>query len=300
MVTIFRIGETLICQLNLRRDTIMREDGYVKSYDGLELYYVKNVPENPKGIVVIVHGFAEHLGRYEYLTKRLNDQNYGVYRFDNRGHGKTKGERGHIEKFEDFIYDTDTIVEMAKAENKSLPIFMLGHSMGGFIAAAYGIKYKDKIKGQIFSGAATAISPQVKGIKGYLFILLNKLAPKIRIKNPITNTLCKNQDVVHKYLKDPLNLKDATLNFYVEFLIRGVKWLNANIEEYTYPCLILHGEEDKIVSKEASENFYKRISSVDKKITIFKGLYHEIMNEVTRDVIIDHICTWLESKQFDS
>lgn len=278
----------------------MRQDGYVRAYDGLELYCVKSIPENPKGIVVIVHGFAEHLGRYEYLTKRLNEHNYGVYRFDNRGHGKTKGDRGHIDKFEDFLYDADTIVEMAKAENELLPIFMLGHSMGGFITAAYGIKYKDKLKGQIFSGAATATSPQVKGIKGEIFGLINKFAPKLRIKNPISNKLCKKQEVVHNYLKDPLNLKDATLNFYVEFLIRGVKWLNANIEEYAYPCLILHGEEDKIVSKEASKNFYEKICSVDKKIIIFEGLYHEIMNEETRDDVIDHICAWLESKCTES
>ncbi len=274
----------------------MGEDGYVKSFDGLELYYVKEVSDSAKGIVIIVHGFAEHLARYEHITKRLNDQGYGVYRFDNRGHGKTKGERGHIEKFEDFLYDLDTIVEMVKREAPSLPVYMLGHSMGGLIAAAYGIKYKDKLKGQIFSGAATATSSQVKGIKGQLFAAINKLVPKLRIKNPITSTLCKDQNVVEKYLKDPLNLKKATLNLYVEFLISGVEWLNANIEQYAYPCLILHGGEDKIVPKEASESFYKRICSEDKTIIILDGLYHEIMNEVTRDEVIDHICTWLDSR----
>ncbi|WIV11605.1 alpha/beta hydrolase [Proteiniborus sp. MB09-C3] len=273
----------------------MHKEAYVKSYDGLELYSVKDVPEKAKGIVVVVHGFAEHLGRYEYLTKRLNDQGYGVYRFDNRGHGKTKGERGHIKKFEDFLYDADTIVEMAKEENNSLPIYMLGHSMGGFITASYGVKYRDKLKGQIFSGAATATSSQVKGIKGHMFKALNKIAPKIRIKNPISKTLCKNQDVVEDYLKDELNLKEATLNFYVEFLVKGVKWLNSHIDQYDYPCLILHGGDDKIVPKEASENFYSRIQSKDKKIILYEGLYHEIMNEKTRDQVMDDICIWLDA-----
>lgn len=274
----------------------MHSDGYVKSYDGLELYLVKDVPDSLKGIVVIVHGFAEHLGRYDYITKRLNDKGYGVYRFDNRGHGKTKGEKGHIEKFEEFLYDTDTIVDLAKKENPDVPIYMLGHSMGGFITASYGVKYRDKLKGQILSAAATAISPQVKGIKGNIFKIINKVAPKIRIKNPITTALCKNPEVVEKYLKDPLNLKDATLNFYVEFLIRGVNWLNENMDKYSYPCLILHGSEDKIVFKEASENFYDKISSKDKKLIIYDGLYHEIMNEITRDQVIDDICNWLENR----
>lgn len=275
----------------------MHKEGYIKSFDGLELYYVKDIPDNAKGIVIVVHGFAEHLGRYEYLTQRLNDHGYGVYRFDNRGHGKTKGEKGYIEKFEDFLYDTDIIVEMVKVESSSLPIYMLGHSMGGFIAAAYEIKYKGKLKGQIFSGAATATSPQVKGIKGPMLKAINKIGPRIRIKNPITNTLCKNQEVVQNYLMDPLNLKDAALNFYVEFLVKGVKWLYDNMEQYDCPCLILHGGDDKIVSKKASENFYKRISSTDKEILIFIGLYHEIMNEKTRDDVIDHICTWLNHRE---
>ncbi len=271
-------------------------EGYLKSYDATNLFYVKDIPKELKGIVIVVHGFAEHLGRYEYLIQRLNNHGYGVYRFDNRGHGNTKGERGHINKFEDFLIDTDTIVEMAKDDYPSLPIYMLGHSMGGFITVSYGVKYKDKLNGQILSGAATALSPQVQGIKGPIFLALNKIIPKFRIKNPITNTLCKDQNVVEKYMKDPLNLKDATLNFYVEFLIKGVKWLNKNMDKYSYPCLILHGSDDKIVSSKASENFYNTIQSSDKKIIIYDGLYHEIMNEKTRDVVIDDICTWLDDK----
>ncbi|WP_352419749.1 lysophospholipase [Proteiniborus sp.] len=269
---------------------------YVKSFDGTELYFVKNIPEDIKGIVIVVHGFAEHLGRYEYVTKRLNNRGYGVYRFDNRGHGKTKGEKGHIEKFEYFLLDTDTIVKIAKEENPSIPIYMLGHSMGGLIAATYGTEYRDKLNGQILSGAAIAKSHQVKGIKGCIFEALNKISPRTRIKNPIADTLCKNQDVVENYLSDPLNLKDATLNFYVEFLIKGVKLLDKNIDLYRYPCLILHGSDDKIVPKKSSESFFRRIRSIDKRIIIYEGLYHEILNEKTKDNIIDDICNWLDNQ----
>lgn len=272
------------------------KEGYIKSYDGTELYYTKDMVENPKAIIVIVHGFAEHLGRYDYVTNRLNDKGYGVYRFDNRGHGKTKGEKGHIESYENFILDTDYIVDMAKKENQEIPIYMLGHSMGGFITATYGIKYKDKLQGQILSGAATIRAPEVKGIKGSAFKLLSKIAPKIRIKNPISNSLCSNESVVENYISDSLNLKDATLKFYVEFLINGVDWLNKNMESYEYPCLILHGSEDKIVSKEASINLHSKIKSKDKKIIIYEGLYHEIMNEKIKDKVIDDIVCWLDER----
>lgn len=271
-------------------------EGYMKSYDSTELYYVKDMVDNPKGIIVIVHGFEEHLGRYNHITKRLNQEGYGIYRFDNRGHGRTKGEKGHIESFESFILDTDYIVNMAKRENSGVPIFMLGHSMGGFITASYGIRYKDKLNGQIFSGAATTRASEVKGIKGSIFKLLNIAVPKFRIKNPISNTLCSNERVVENYISDPLNLKDATLNFYVEFLVNGVDWLNMHMEAYNYPCLILHGSEDKIVSKDASINFYNKIQSLDKNIIIYEDLYHEIMNEKTKDKVIDDIILWLKDR----
>lgn len=274
----------------------LRHEGYIKSFDDTELYYVKDVPEKAKAIVVIVHGFAEHLARYEYLTEKLIENNYGVYRFDNRGHGNTKSEKGYIKKYDEFIKDADTIVNLAKKENPSVPIFMLGHSMGGFIAATYGIIHPDKLKGQILSGAATTITPEVRGFKGTLLKGLNKIVPKLKIKNPISNTLCKNETVVEKYISDPLVLKEASLNLYVEFLIKGVNWLNNNMSNYNYPCLILHGSDDRIVPKEASENFYNKISSIDKKITVFEGFYHEIMNEKYKDQVIGEINAWLDER----
>ncbi|MGF7059363.1 lysophospholipase [Brassicibacter mesophilus] len=270
--------------------------GEIMAYDGTAIYYEKDIPEQAKAIVIIVHGFAEHLGRYEYFKDKLNDLGYGVYRFDNRGHGRSGGKKGHLQDFNYFITDADAIVEMAKNENPSVPIFMFGHSMGGFITSAYGIRYKEKLRGQILSGAATMKPPQVAGVKSNLFRVLNKIVPRIKVKNSLDNMICHNQDVVKAYKEDPLNLKYATLKFYVEFLVKGIEWLNKNMSEYNYPCLILHGANDKIVSKQASENFYNVIKSDDKKIIIYESLYHEIINEDKKDDIVEDIHIWMEER----
>ena len=143
-----------------------RMEGKLKSFDGTELFYRKDVPEKPKAIVVIVHGLCEHSGRYDYVTEKFNEKGLGVYRFDNRGHGKSGGDRGYVEDFQHFFDDADKIVELALKEQKDLPVFMLGHSMGGFIAAGYGMKYPGKLRGQIFSGPALLeIEALVKDIK---------------------------------------------------------------------------------------------------------------------------------------
>jgi len=266
------------------------------SSDSLRIYYEKDIPENAKAIIIIVHGFAEHLGRYEYLKDKLNSFGYGVYRFDNRGHGRSGGERGYIEDYNQLITDADVIVDMAKNEYPEIPVFMLGHSMGGFIASVYGIRYKDKLSGQILSGAATMKPPQVAGAKSIIFKMLNKIVPKIKIKNLLYDIICHNKEVVKDYIEDPLNLKEASLRFYVEFLVKGMEWLGDNMSEYNYPCLILHGSDDKIVSKQASLNFYDNIMSNDKKIKIYDDLYHEIMNEDERDNVIEDIHLWIEEK----
>lgn len=103
-------------------------------------------------------------------------------------------------------------------------------------------------------------------------------------------------EVVEAYEKDPLVLTEATMNFYVEFLVKGTDWIEKNIENYKYPCLITHGEKDKIVPKETAMYLYNNISSVDKEIKIYDELYHEILNEEIKDKIIMDMSNWLYEK----
>ncbi len=272
------------------------EKSYFKGKDGTKLYYKKDIPKEPKAIIVVVHGFAEHLGRYEYVKDKLYESGFAVYRYDLRGHGKTEGEKGHIDSFDQFIEDTDQLVNLARNDLPALPIYMLGHSMGGLITFSYGLKYKDKLNGQILSGAAIRKVPQVKGIKGGLIPILNFFAPKRRVKNQLSGDICTDKKVVEDYDKDKLVLKDATLNFYVQFLLKGTKFVENNIQSYNYPCLIIHGEEDKIISKDGSIYMYENILSKDKEIKIYEGLYHEILNEAEKDIVLGDIINWIEKR----
>jgi acylglycerol lipase len=264
----------------------------IKSFDGIELYYAKDIPENPRAIIVIVHGVSEHLGRYEYLKDKLNSFGYGVYRFDNRGHGKSGGERGDILDFNELIEDADTIVNISKGENMDLPIFMLGHSMGGFITAAYGVKYPGKVNGQILSGAATNKMPfslTLKSIK-FPYILKGK------VPNLLSKLICRDPEVVKKYEDDPLVLKETTLRFNTQFVYKGISWLIKSMPSYVYPCLILHGSDDRIVPKRCSQSFYDAIASKDKTLKFYEGFYHEIFSEKEKDTVIEDVHEWIEGR----
>ena len=267
----------------------------LKAKDGNDICIKIDKVENPKATVLISHGFAEHLGRYDYLSDKLNQAGYNVYRYDLRGHGKTGDKIGHIDSYREFIDDLSEMVNTIKSYGEE-NIFMLGHSMGGLVTFIYGLEFPDMVKGQIFSGAAVGKLPAVGGLKSPIFKLANLFFKNMMIKNPVSDDLCSDSKVVDDYKEDPLVLEEASMNLYVEFLIRAANHAVENMEDYTYPCLITHGEDDKIVPKEISENLYKKISSEDKEIKIYDGLYHEILNEKDKDQIISDMVEWMDQR----
>jgi alpha-beta hydrolase superfamily lysophospholipase len=270
------------------------KENIIKSFDGTELFYKKDLTNNMKAIVVIVHGLCEHLGRYDYVTQKFNEFGYGVYRFDNRGHGKSGGERGYIDNFQYFIDDTDQIVKVCIEENPGLPVFMLGHSMGGYISAAYGCKYAGKLKGQILSGAAVIDLPIFEDLKKDNIF---ENYPRQKSPNALSKLICRDSRVVEDYENDPLVLKETNLKLLGEVFVKGTKWLMDSIKEYKYPCLILHGGNDQIVINEASKWMYEHINSNDKFLKIYEECYHEILNEKDeKDMVIEDIHKWMEHR----
>ncbi len=261
--------------------------------DGIEIFTTCNLTDHPKAVVVLVHGICEHLGRYDHTTSRFNEWGYSVYRFDNRGHGRSGGERGYVESYERFLEDTDMVITAARQENPGVPIFLLGHSMGGFISVAYGVKYPDRLSGLIHSGAAVIVPQAVKDL-GENFDY-NALA-LTSIPNSLSNLISRDPAVVKAYDDDPLVLKEFTMKLMGEIFIRGVNWLLENMNSYRYPCLILHGGDDQLVPAEASRKLYDRISSTDKQLNIYEGLYHEILNEPEKETVLTDIHQWIETR----
>jgi acylglycerol lipase len=260
--------------------------------DGVELFASKNPVDHPKAVVVLVHGLAEHSGRYDHVAARLNTFGYSVYRFDNRGHGRSGGERGFIGDYQLFLEDADTIVRGARQENPGIPVFMLGHSMGGFITACYGLKYPDRLSGQVLSGAGVILVPAVKDYEFFDF----DAAPHTLVPNSLTASVSRDPEVVKAYVDDPLVLKEFTFKLIGEIAIKGAKRIMETMGAYRYPCLILHGGDDQLVPADASKYFYEHISSGDKQLKIYDGLFHEILNEPEKEIVLEDIHQWIEMR----
>lgn len=137
---------------------VQEETGYLTSQDGkgTQIFWRSQKVPNAQGTVVLVHGAAEHSGRYDYVANRLLQAGYNVYRNDHRGHGKTaqanEGTLGYVDDFHNLVDDMNLVVQKAKAENPNQKTFMLGHSMGALAAQFYGIKYPGQIDGFVTNG----------------------------------------------------------------------------------------------------------------------------------------------------
>jgi len=266
--------------------------GWLKTGDGLKLYTEKNEVHNARATVLIMHGLAEHLGRYHYTVKNFNKSGLSVYRFDLRGHGRSEGRKGYLDHLDNYLSDTELAFKWINADCPTLPLFGLGHSMGSLIAAAYGIKYPGRFSGQIFSAAAAINLPIFQELR---LIDLNHIPGKT-MSNSLANLISHDQDFIKDYLQDPLVLNEITYKLLCEVFVRGTDWLIKNLSRYNCPCLILHGGDDQIVIPESAKHLFENITSVDKTLKLYDGLYHDILNESEKDMIIKDICQWIADR----
>lgn len=265
----------------------MDTETYIQSFDGTRLFLKANVPAAPKAIIVIVHGLCEHLGRYEYITRKLTDRGFGVYRFDHRGHGKSAGKPVFYNDFNEMIDDVNVVVELAKKENPALPVFLIGHSMGGFAVTTFGMKYPNKVKGIVGSGALTRFNRA--------FPIPPDLPVDAYFPNELAEGVCSDPAVVQAYINDPLVAKQVSFGLFY-CLFAGVDWNKQNSTRFVDPVLLLHGCDDGLVSEKDSREFFGDIASRDKTLKIYAFLFHEIFNEPSKDEVIGDVISWLEKR----
>lgn len=260
----------------------------LENSEKIKLYANGIWPGGWKGTVIIIHGLCEHQGRYEHVADSLLSAGYGVCRFDLRGHGRSEGMRGFYKNFYDMIADVDIIVDRVKKDAPDTPLFLLGHSMGGMIAAIYGTRYSEKIAGLVLAGARTRFSQSDR----LEHLPLTEAEDKY-LETRFEEDICTDKQVVKAYRGDPFVERKYTVGLRNSCWY-GVQWLKENAQTLTRPVLILHGAEDHVVREEESREFFGEIGSKDKMLKIYPFLYHEILNEPCKEEILKEIKEWLD------
>ena len=258
-----------------------------ESFDGIKLYGQTDAIDDPRAVVVIVHGLCEHQGRYDYLTMRLNAQGYSVYRFDHRGHGRSEGQKIYYSNFEEIAKDVDVVVERAMEENPFVPVFIIGHSMGGYASALYGTMFPGKADGYVLSGAWT------RDNKGLTAAAVASDADDLEyLPNELGDGVCSDPAVGRAYVADPYVIMEMSLGLF-RAVNAGQKWMKENAAQFSDPVILLHGADDGLVDVSDSLEFFQDISSADKSLRVYAGLLHEIFNEYDKDAVIKDALDWL-------
>lgn len=275
----------------MKAKKVKKETIQTDSFDGTMLNCQKDLVVKPRAIVLIIHGLAEHLGRYDYVTDKFNSFGYSVYRYDQRGHGSSGGERGFFPRYDTLADDANVMVDLVRKENADLPVFLLGHSMGGMSVIGFSIKYPNKIRGVILSGALCIdLNDMTDSIPA-------DLPPMALLPNQLSSLICSDPQVVKAYEDDPAVLKEITVSLFRQNK-SCLDWFNSkrNLKKVQYPILILHGGADKIIFPQNAHHLYDNISSTDKEVKVYEGLYHEILNEKAKDEVIEDIHRWIEKR----
>ncbi|MFT6551208.1 MAG: alpha-beta hydrolase superfamily lysophospholipase [Zhongshania marina] len=269
----------------------------LSSNSGCRIYTQNWQPsDEPKAVLILVHGLAEHSNRYVGIANYFTEQGYAVYALDHEGHGHSQGLRGYINSFDDFLTTLDQYLDSIAKQHPGKKLFLVGHSMGGVISSAYLLEHQQKLAGCILSGAALATGDVISSVQKLVLNTLSKILPKLPVLQLEANDVCHDPAVVEAYKNDPhVFTGKIRVRLITEILRTADRVLN-NAADITLPMLILHGGDDKMASPSGSEKLYAGISSSDKTLKIYPGLYHEIFLEPEKLDIYATIHTWLEQK----
>lgn len=272
-------------------------EGQFRGLRNLNLYYQCWLPSNEfKVILLIVHGLAEHSGRYTNLVNYFVPRGYAVYGFDQRGHGKSDGLRGYVDKFSNFVNDLNTFLSIVHSRQHDARIFMVGHSIGGTIAAAYAIFHQDDFDGLILSGATLKVGA---GMSAGLIIaarVLSLLLPKAGLYVIDATAVSRDKGVVSAYVSDPLVYRGKIRARLGIELIKAMETLQRQMPKIYLPILVLHGTADQLSDPEGSKILYARVSSRDKTLKLYEGFYHEIFNEPECEQVFADVEAWLATR----
>lgn len=250
--------------------------------DGRLFLRVWPAPE-PRGNVLLAHGYAEHSGRYGHVAEALGRAGFSVWAPDHHGHGQSAGQRGDIESWERVVTDLDLVMKEIALEGAG-PTFLVGHSLGGPIAIAYALEHQHRLAGLSLSAPALIIPPEMLAMAELPEIPLIDVAAGV----------CSDAAVVEDYRNDPLNyLGPMPRNLLV--LLSRVSGLVDKLGEITIPVQVMCGSADALLPN-AVPAVVGGISSTDVSARIWPGLFHEIFNETRRDEVVEELTRWLTAR----
>jgi len=247
--------------------------------------------ETPKAVMVLIHGFGEHAGRYDTMAQYLCTHNIAVVAIDLRGHGQSPGPRGVVCHYDHLHADIDAVIDDAGQRYPDIPLILYGHSMGGGLVLNYTLQNRRNIGAVIASAPLLALpQPIPQGVQ-ILARGLSKLFPKLAISQPIQGEkISRLPDEQALYMNDPLNHGRLGLRL-ADGMIAGGAWVLSQARQWDTPLLLMHARDDQLTDFSASAAFAANAQNC--RFIPIDNTEHEIHNDTSRAHVYAAMTTFI-------
>jgi len=260
------------------------------------------VPASPVGVIVIVHGLAEHGGRYSETAQYFAEHGWAVYAGDLRAHGHSADVPGagrvHVNRFSDYQMDVTAFMTLARQSHRGLPLFLLGHSMGGLVVISHVLRNPGAQDGAVISSPALGTHPDFKppALLRLLVGILDRIAPRLRFPSDLdTSAISRDPNVVQAYLDDPLVSQKVSARWYAEIL-RAIDQAHADAHTLQVPLLLMQSGSDRLVDPSAPARWAASTTAGLVERVNWEGLYHEMFNEPEKPRVRQRALDWLQKQ----
>lgn len=258
-----------------------------------QIYFKLYEPEShPRGLVALVHGAGEHSGRHAPLAEFLAGRGYAVLLHDLRGHGRSSGLKGHVDRFDDYLDDLKALLDQVPLGG---PVFVLGHSLGGLVASAFAARFPESLSGLILSSPLIGLKLVPPSWKVRLAQALGGVLPRLRLASNLPlDKLSHDPEVAPAYRADPYCSGLVSVRWFGE-VVRKMAEIRGAAPALTVPALLLLAGDDWLADAGVAQSFFAALGSPDKSLVVYPEAYHEIFNEPCREQAMDKVAAWLDA-----
>ncbi len=250
----------------------------------------------PRGIIVLVHGLGEHCGRYDHVAGPLAEDGFVVFAYDQRGHGRSTGLRGHVDGFRQYTDDLQLAMDAARGEfGEELPVLVYGHSMGGLVVLSYFLDRPDTpAVGFAVSNPLIRPAFEPPRLKVAAGRFLSRFLPRLRLANEVdSNGISRDPAEVKAYNEDPYVHGLVSTRWFTS-MTAAAERVEAEAEKLGRPGLWILSGADPVVDSTAGEAVARKTSGAD--IKAYPESVHEPHNDLDRDQVIADLRAWMGAR----
>ncbi len=275
--------------------TLERGEAFVQVARGVALYRQWWRPcGGVRATILVVHGLKDHSARYGVFAERLVARGFAVHAFDLRGHARSGGARAWVDSFTDYTDDLEQIVRAVRVRERRGPLFVLGHGLGGTIAAVWALDRAPRADGVILSGASLQACDTPAEARATR--LLAALAPRTRILQFDLRRTSRDRGTVEDSLRDALVQQAPAPARTARELLDAMAHVDARAPELGVPLLAMHGVADVVNDPAGSQRLVERAGSPDKQLYLYDGLAHDLLHEPERARVTGDVLDWLNER----